>query len=35
MLKNKWVWVGIIVLVAFAIYGSGVLSPADVPVDAQ
>ncbi len=33
--KNKWVWVGIAVVVAFALYGSGVFSPADVPVDAS
>jgi uncharacterized membrane protein len=35
ILKNKWVWIGVAVIVAIGLYSSGVFTPADVPVDAQ
>jgi PiT family inorganic phosphate transporter len=33
ILKNKWVWIGVAVIVAIGLYSSGVFTPADVPVD--
>ena len=33
--KNKWVWIGLAVIIAIGLYSSGVFTPADVPVDAQ
>jgi|TARA_B100001287_G_C22224451_1_gene318568 hypothetical protein len=33
--KNKWVWVGVAIIIVVGLYASGVFTPAEVPTDAQ
>jgi hypothetical protein len=34
MLKNKWIWAGVVIVIAIVLWQSGIFAPADVPVDA-
>ncbi len=35
MLKNKWLWAGAVIVVALVLWQMGIMTPAEVPADAQ